>query len=673
MASDGAGGTGISREPVISADGRYVAFESMASDLVAGDSNQAFDVFVHDRATGVTERVSVATDGTEGNGESLQPAISGDGRYVAFMSLARNLVEGDTNRAQDVFVHDRQAGTTERVSVAADGSEGNGGSLQPALTPDGRYVAFFSWATNLVAEDTNDVADVFIRELEGGSVERISVRSGGGLANGHSAQPVMSFDGRYVAFYSYASDLVPQDTNGAIDVFVRDREARTTERVSVGAAGREANGSSWWPAISADGRHVAFNSVATNLVPADANGAGDAFVHDRQTGATERVSVAADGSELGGESGRPSISADGRYVAFYTYSTLPGEGSFLLVPHAFVRDRATGSTERVSVADDDSRGNLGGAQPAVSADGRHVAFESLSTNLVPGDDNQVPDVFVRDRGPALGIGGLEAAVGPDQVTVSGWATYSGAVVSGATDPSDDGGAAADVVGGELTEASVVHRPETEDLLVRLRVTSLPGFRSPLGPACIVFVCHPGAPGAAGSVAVVYGLELELAGTRYELRALRLGATGSSPAAPLFALYRCDPSCTETIRLSGGFGTSGEEILVALPLEALGAAGGEALSGLRAFTALGEARPGALHELDEVVLPEEDLSRPELSMAIESAGTPEEGVAFDAAATLSGGAFSGAVDTAGIPPGDYKVWARACLGETCGAAFVRVNL
>src|SRR5437870_1569323 len=328
VASGGTEGNGASLSSALSADGRFVAFVSAATDLVAADTNGVSDVFVHDRQTGATERVSVASGGAQGNGSSgligfaFPPALSADGRFIAFVSSATSLVAGDTNGATDVFVHDRQTGTTERVSVASGGgTQGTGDSggffAFPALSADGRLVAFQSDATNLVAGDTNGATDVFVHDRQTGTTERVSVSAGGTEGNGFSAGPVLSADGRFVAFHDTATNLVAGDTNGATDVFVHDRQTGTTERVSVASDGTQGNGFSAGPALSADGGLVAFHGTATNLVAGDTNGATDVFVHDRQTGTTERVSVASDGTQGNGPSAGAALSADGGLVAFH--------------------------------------------------------------------------------------------------------------------------------------------------------------------------------------------------------------------------------------------------------------------------------------------------------------------------------------------------------------------
>jgi Tol biopolymer transport system component len=398
VSSAGEQGNSDSCYPAISADGWYVAFKSAASNLVPGDANGTWDIFVQDRLTGVTERVSVSTAGDEGNDQSDYPDISADGRYVAFISSASNLVPGDTNGAWDIFVHDRVTGVTERVSVSTAGDEGNDRSDYPAISDDARYVAFDSNASNLGSDDTNGNWDVFVHDRVTGATERVSVSSTGEQGNDFSYYAAISADGRYIAFASDASNLVSGDTNGQGDVFVHDRLTNATERASVSAAGEEANGNSTGAAISADGRYVSFLSSASNLVSGDTNGAWDIFVHDRLTGATERVSVTSTGEEGNVSSANPSsTSADGRYVAF------PSEASNLVpddtnaTADVFVHDRLTGASERVSLSAAGEEANAGSGGAAISADGRCVAFQSEASNLVSGDTNGIFDIFVRKR------------------------------------------------------------------------------------------------------------------------------------------------------------------------------------------------------------------------------------------------------------------------------------
>ena len=397
VASDGTQADYGSERPSISADGRYVAFESAASNLVSGDTNGVRDIFVHDGQAGTTERVSVALEGTEANDYSDDTSISADGRYAAFESYASNLVPGDTNGVRDIFVYDRQSGTTERVSVAFEGTEANDYSDGPSISADGRYVAFESAASNLVPGDTNEVRDIFVYDRQSGTTERVSVAYDSTETNDFSGAPSISADGRYVAFVSAASNLVPGDTNGTGDIFVHDRQLGTTERVSVASDSTQAASSSSQLSISADGRYVAFMSRASNLVLGDTNGSYDIFVHDRQTGITERVSVTSDGTQADYSSYNPSISADGRYVAFWSPASNLVPGDTNEARDIFLHDRQTGITERVSVASDGTQADYHSGYPSISADGRYVAFESGASNLVPGDTNGWEDIFVHDR------------------------------------------------------------------------------------------------------------------------------------------------------------------------------------------------------------------------------------------------------------------------------------
>ena len=447
----GGGDSGAWGRPAVSTSGRYVAFESFATNLVSDDTNSASDIFVRDRDTdwdGIfdeagavgTTRVSVSSGGGQANGFSFQPAISSDGRYVAFDSGASDLVESDTKscgtppltyNCSDVFVHDRQTGATTRVSVSSAGAESDGDSYLPAISSDGRYVAFYSEGANLVAGDGNGADDVFVRDRdtdgdgifdEPGAVAttRVSVTSGGSEGNRASSDPAMSSDGRFVAFYSESTNLVSGDTNGSGDIFVRDRQAGTTTRMSVSNTGVQGNGGSYGPAVSWDGRYVAFYSAATSLVSGDTNGALDVFLRDRQLGVTTRVSVDSAGDQGNGASSAPAISADGRYVAFYSEATdlVSGDtnGSCQTdpdpeldnCPDIFVRDRLTSTTERANVdsAGGQAEGGISTA-PGVSVDARFVAFYSRATNLVLGDTNGRQDVFVHDRlAPVGGVAEL---------------------------------------------------------------------------------------------------------------------------------------------------------------------------------------------------------------------------------------------------------------------------
>ena len=394
--SAGAEANAYALMPAVSADGRFVAFMSTASNLVPADTNAMSDVFVRDRLLGTTERVSVDSSGVQGNGDSFYSAISGDGRYVAFASFATNLVVGDTVANSDIFLRDRQTGTTSKVTLQAGGAQAGSDSDLPSISSDGRFVAFRSAGASLVAGDENGAIDIFVRDVVAGTNERVSVDSSGVEANSWSDAPVISGDGRFVAFHSNATNLVPGDTNLGIDVFVHDRQAGTTERVSLHSNGAQANGWSQEPGISADGRYVTFWSM-DGLVPPSPG--YDIFLRDRLTGTTETVSLTNAGVPANGLSMGPStISDDGRYVAFGSFSNDLGPGPVDSDLDFFVRDRVAGTTEQVSVASSGEQAS-GDCFPGcpITGDGRFVAFVSIASNLVPGDVNATTDVFLRDR------------------------------------------------------------------------------------------------------------------------------------------------------------------------------------------------------------------------------------------------------------------------------------
>jgi Tol biopolymer transport system component len=402
IATDGTVGNGDSFQPSISADGRCVAFVSEASNLVTGDTNGVVDVFVRDLQTGATTRVSVDSDGNEANeGPNYDISMSADGRFVAFTSGASNLVAGDTNGCPDVFVHDRVTGVTTRESVSGSGAEGGlGFSDLPSISADGRYVAFDSDAASLVSGDINGCNDIFVRDRQTGATTRVSVHSNGTPGNGDSYWASMSADGRYVSFTSFASNLVSGDTNGIADVFVHDCQTGATTRVSVATGG--AQGNDYTPhentgsSISADGRYVAFQSMAWGLVsPGSVAGITYIYVHDRQTGATTRASVATDGTQGNGGSYNPSISSNGRYVVFSSDASNLVTGDTNHRGDVFVYDRQTGTTERISMIDGGPQGNdysraLFGS---LSSDGQLVALHSMASNLIADDANGVEDVF----------------------------------------------------------------------------------------------------------------------------------------------------------------------------------------------------------------------------------------------------------------------------------------
>jgi subtilisin-like proprotein convertase family protein len=394
VASDGTQGNIDSFNPAMSSNGRYIAFSSNADNLVPGDTNGFRDIFVYDRQTAQTARVSIASDGTQADGNSdYTSSISADGRYVAFSSAATNLVAGDTNGMSDIFVHDRQTGQTTRVNIMTDGNTIDN-SVKPSISADGRYIAF----TATLGVGTLDTGlsfenHVFLHDRQMNQTVWITENKGQSHQGGDAS---ISADGRYVTFDSSSPDFVAGDTNNHSDVFLYDRITDQVSRVSVDSNGMEVDGGSYQSKISADGRYVAFTSWATNLAPGDANGVSgnDIFVHDRQTGQTTRVSIASDGTGGNDYSSFPSISADGRYIAFRSNATNLVAGDTNEVVDIFVHDRLTGETRRVSVASNGTQGNDFSDEAFLSGDGSYVGFYSAADNLVAGDTNGVIDVFI---------------------------------------------------------------------------------------------------------------------------------------------------------------------------------------------------------------------------------------------------------------------------------------
>jgi Tol biopolymer transport system component len=379
-----------------SGNGKLIAFDSAATNLVANDTNVTQDVFVRNKKAGKTSIVSIRSNGAQANGPSSTPDISESGRYVVFQSNATNLVANDGNGVTDIFIRDRNKDKTKRVSTRSNGGEANGPSLQPSISADGRYLAFASSASNLVSGDSNGQFDVFVKNLKNGKVTRVSERSNGTQGNGTSSDPSISPDGRHVVFTAAATNLVPDDSNGAADVFFHTRSSKKTIRVSVASNGAQGDGVSFIPTVS-NGKIVAFVSGATNLVPNDTNAAVDVFVRNVGSKQTRRMSVSNAGIEgnLGSGNSAPALSEDGRYIVFPSDATNLVGSDTNAVTDIFRRDRKKQTIKRVSVRFDGTEANGVSGLPDISLDGRFVPFASNATNLVGGDTNAVTDVFLR--------------------------------------------------------------------------------------------------------------------------------------------------------------------------------------------------------------------------------------------------------------------------------------
>ena len=380
---------------VWSPDSTMVAFESWASNLVPGDTNECSDVFVKNLSSGVLLRISTSASGGQSNGCAYRPSWAPDGSRIAFESWASNLVADDTNRSNDVFIKTLQSGAVQRVSTTGIGGQTNNDSYGPAWSADGTQIAFQSYADNLVAEDTNDDSDIFVKTLQGGAIQRISTTATGGQSNGGASAPAWSPDGMQIAFESWASNLLPGDTNEVGDIFVKTLTSGAVQRISTAAGGGQGNDGAYRPVWSPTGTRIAFESWSTNLVPDDTNDSTDVFVTTLASGAVERVSTTAGGGQGDNGAGSPVWSHDGTRIAFESWSTNLVPDDINDSTDVFVKTLATGAIQLVST---DSAGRLvdsGAGGPGFSPDGAKIAFGSWSSGLVLGDTNGVDDLFVK--------------------------------------------------------------------------------------------------------------------------------------------------------------------------------------------------------------------------------------------------------------------------------------
>ena len=564
----------------LSATGRYVAFASDARNLVAGDTNVCADatgpcpdVFVHDMQTGRTVRVSVSSAGTQGNGSSFYPSISADGRYVAFVSYASNLVAGDTNGQPDVFVHDMRTGRTDRVSTTGAGAQESGPSYYRAsISADGRSVAFWLGPSSSVAllGPSSSVVDtsctdsgVFVKDLRTGRLTLASVplaASCAPLGNGaelFGAESISS-NGRYVVFEAATEPVVTfvprQSHAGAVDLFVRDLETGRTERVNVNSFGEEDSnppaGIGQNLAISSDGRYVAFDYSATNFfTPKHASSyppSQEVYVHDLLTGTTTLISENTSGDF--------------------------GEGNHNCVD-----------------------GNGLATMPSLSGNGTQVAFNSVDWNLARPDPrsntgtgcSEMDQIYVRNQGPALGVGSLAAQ---GKLSVAGIPGFARTGIVARSASAGNVGHILAAQGGKLIGASLAYRAGYQDLFVREQLSTLP--------------TSSGTP-VSGTPGLLYGFDLTASGIRYQVRVQRIvGPSYDAAGGASFGLFRQDPTTglfTQVATLRGGYGTTGEEVVFALPLRDIGLRTGGKLSGLRAFTAVGTYLTGATDVLDKIAL------------------------------------------------------------------------
>ncbi|MEL6505488.1 MAG: hypothetical protein AAFO61_08070 [Pseudomonadota bacterium] len=387
---------GLSDAPAVSGDGQHIVFSSYATTLVAGSIEKS-QIYLHDAATGVTTLVSKSDTDSPGNRDSILADISANGRFVVYQTQANNLLADDASIDRDVLLYDALTDQTTLISQHSDGTKGNAGSSNADISGDGQYVVFSSSATNLVNGDLNGFGDVFLRDTVNGTTTLVSQHTDGTQANASSFGTQISADGRYIVYQSTASNLVDGDTNAQMDVFLYDTQTSTTTLVSKSSDGTQGNGVSRDAVISDDGQFIVYESVATNLVSDDTNGARDLFRYDINTGTTSRVVQQPDGTTFEFIApNAPSLSGDGRFVTFESdaYDAVSDAYTFQQV---FVYDFQTGNTSLVSQSAGGGENTASSNSPAISSDGESVVYYSNISDLVAGDTNSRGDIFITDN------------------------------------------------------------------------------------------------------------------------------------------------------------------------------------------------------------------------------------------------------------------------------------
>ncbi|MFJ4866625.1 hypothetical protein [Streptomyces sp. NPDC088748] len=398
-------GNGQSLQADVSANGKFVAFQSDSSNISPG-GKPGSQVYLKDLETGAVSLIS-ATDipaGVPAEPGSHNPSISDDGRFIAFESSAGNLQAGgsqDTNGKMDIYIYDQATRTIRRVS-APNGQQPNDHSRSPAISGDGKYITFASDAGNLSTEDADSVRDVFRYNRETGVINLVSKRNSGGASNGDSDKPQISGDGTRIVYQSDATNLTDPDTNGAADVFLTHMFATSsvTSRVSITSAGAQSNEDSTNPTISANGEIVAFASSATNIVTGDTNAVADIFLRKvTPGGTTQRVSLSVDRSQANGPSFAPKLSADGTKVAFDSLASNltnfvdSNQSRDVFVAKAFC---SFSCTELASISVGGEVPNMLSENARISADGNSVVFRSRAQLTADADKNSGGnDIYIR--------------------------------------------------------------------------------------------------------------------------------------------------------------------------------------------------------------------------------------------------------------------------------------
>ena len=397
LSLDSAGtlGNGHSRYATQSEDGQFVAFSSSSTNLVAGDTNGEYDIFLRDRANDTTTRVSITSTGAEAlGGDSMNPSISDDGTLIVFESEATNLVVGDSNSDKDIFMHDTATGTSIRISTTTTGLETTNDSRNAKISGDGEWIVFETDAS-LQPSDTNNISDIYLYEVASGTITRISENTDGTQSNGISRNPSLSSDGRYIVFESAATTLVSGDTNGAFDIFLYDRILDNLERVNLTIGNTQSAGSSYRPSVSDDGNRVVFESDATDLIGAfnDTNGNRDIFIRLRNVPSTARVSVNSSGVQSNGDSTQATISRDGTGVLFQSLASTLVDDDTNGLSDIFMRSIDSATTQRLSLNRNGVEANGASYNAHLCPTERYVTFHTEATNMdTVTDDNGVDDI-----------------------------------------------------------------------------------------------------------------------------------------------------------------------------------------------------------------------------------------------------------------------------------------
>lgn len=512
--------TGVADRPSMSPGGNHVVFDSKAGDLVPGVEGNTRNVFLANLSSGHVDIVSKSVSG-QPNGISTLGTVSEDGRFVAFVSEATNLPPGDGYPfGNDVFLRDMVADTTQLLSVGIGGAAANQTSTRPAVDGAGRYVAFNSNASNLVAGDSNGTSDIFLRDTVAGTTILVNVAAGGGFSSGRAYRPEISADGRYVAFVSNATDLVPGfGTAGKDQVYVRDLALGTTKAVSVSRTGATPPNSANRPSISGDGRYIVFQSAAHNITLDDNNGYQDVFRRDMVSGQTVLASVAHDGSGGEKESVRGRVTDDGK-VLFDSFATnlVPDDGN--AKRDVFLRDLAAGTTTKLSNSIDCGGGDGISWRPEIDGRGTVVTFLSGAANLVAGDTNGTNDVFgVRLTPPPRDLTAPSGTIdtpSPDQV-------FDRSTIALAGTAADDVGVSGVAIGVRNEESGFFLQPDG----------SFDAF-----PATI-----DAALDSPGRIIVNWNLTVSLPNGRYAVTARAADPSGNVDPEPPRSLFQVDADVT----------------------------------------------------------------------------------------------------------------------------------